>query len=333
MYTDEDLYSAVKEGIFEESAINDFREFIARSADTKMVDEENFRLISGFNDIFVSVSAFILLVSIGWIGSLLGKEVGFLLVAATSWLLSVFFILKKKLALPAILLLLGFVFGVIFFLISMVSNLDMHGALSALIVCSGGALAAWGHWVKFKVPITVAVGVASLVACVLVPLAELDSVKENINIFLCLSGILSFMLAMHWDSKDTARKTRKSDVAFWLHLLSAPLIVHPIFSALGILKGDSSLIGVGLVVVVYVFLAVISITVDRRALMVSSIVYVLYAFKEVFSAYGMVASSLAVSGFMISTLLLLLSAFWHKSRVILLNGVPDKYLKYVPPIN
>jgi hypothetical protein len=34
--------------------------------------------------------------------------------------------------------------------------------------------------------------------------------------------------------------TYKSDVAFWLHLASAPLITHPIFGMLGVLDGNET---------------------------------------------------------------------------------------------
>jgi hypothetical protein len=40
-------------------------------------------------------------------------------------------------------------------------------------------------------------------------------------------GIGTFLFAMWWDSSDRARLTRRADVAFWLHLLAAPMIVHP----------------------------------------------------------------------------------------------------------
>ena len=109
MYTDEDLYQAVKSGIFEESAVEEFRELISNQANTKSVDEENFRLISGFNDIFVSVSAFILMISAGWMSSQATPALGFFVVALLSWVLSVFFVEKRRLALPAILLLISFV--------------------------------------------------------------------------------------------------------------------------------------------------------------------------------------------------------------------------------
>ena len=55
MYTDEDLYAAVKDGVLDETAVERFRSFVSGRAHTRLVDEENFRLISGFNDIFVSI--------------------------------------------------------------------------------------------------------------------------------------------------------------------------------------------------------------------------------------------------------------------------------------
>ena len=42
--------------------------------------------------------------------------------------------------------------------------------------------------------------------------------------------------------------TRRSDVAFWLHLLAAPMIVHPVFTLLGLNDGTAT-IGEGLVVI------------------------------------------------------------------------------------
>ncbi|MGP9552304.1 MULTISPECIES: hypothetical protein [unclassified Halomonas] len=333
MYTDEDLYQAVKSGIFEESAVEEFRELISNQANTKSVDEENFRLISGFNDIFVSVSAFILMISAGWISSQATPALGFFVVALLSWILSVFFVQKRRLALPAILLLISFVVSAVTFLTILFSALKFEEDMAVLVASGIGALAAWVHWRKFHVPITVAAGIASLVACLLALVSQVDSLREIINLFICGSGFLTFALAMRWDSKDTLRKTRNSDVAFWLHLLSAPLIVHPIFSSLGILKGESSLTSIAVVIFMYVILAAISIAVDRRALMVSSLIYVLYAFRELFNSYGMVSSSLAFSGVFIGSVLLLLSAFWHRSREILLKNIPGNYVKYVPPIN
>ena len=331
MYTEEDLYSAVNEGIFRKVDVDEFRQYIAKNANTNFVDEENFRLISGFNDIFVCIAAFVLLISAGWLTAQIAPVFGFLMAASISWFLSEFFILRKKLALPAIILLASFVINIsIFFGLSM-GGYGINNDFVPIVSFGVGALAAWLHWVKFKVPITVAAGTGSFLVCILVLLAQLEALKYLINFLILTCGLLTFALAMIWDAQDPDRKTRKSDVAFWLHLLAAPLIVHPIFASLGILDGEASSISIVSVIFMYVVLAVISISVDRRALMVSSLIYVLYAFNELFTSFGMISSGLALSGIFISSVLLILSAFWQKSRMALLQVVPDSVAKRLPP--
>ena len=115
------------------------------------------------------------------------------------------------------------------------------------------------------------------------------------------------------------RQTRKSDVAFWLHLLAAPLIVRPIFSALGVLEGTAEAWQAIAVVALYVEIALVSLAIDRRALMVSALIYELYTFSALLSQYGGVSLSFAVTGVAIGSALLLLSAFWHRSRAFVLG--------------
>lgn len=331
MYTDEDLYSAVNEGIFKREDVEEFRIYIAKESNTNSVDEENFRLISGFNDIFVCISAFVLLISSGWLAAQIAPVFGFLVASSISWFLSEFFILRKKLALPAIVLLISFVVNISVFFGLALSAYGINKDIVPIVAFGTGALAAWMHWIKFKVPITVAAGTGSLVVCALVFLGQLESMENIFNILVFASGLLTFVIAMKWDIQDPERKTRKSDVAFWLHLLAAPLVVHPIFASLGILDGGTSNIAIVFVIFMYTLLAIISISVDRRALMVSSLVYVLYAFNELFTSFGMISSSLAISGIFIGSVLLLLSAFWQRSRLTLLQGVPDSFAKRLPP--
>ena len=333
MYTDEDLYSAVDEGIFRKEDVEKFRLYVAQDANTNLVDEENFRLVSGFNDIFVCIAALVLLISSGWITGQIAPVFGFLTAASISWLLSEFFIIRKKLALPAIVLLISFVVNSSMFFGSSLGAFGISAKFIPIISFGAAAISAWLHWIKFKVPITVAAGTGSSVAFILVLLAQIEAISNLANLLILASGLLTFTLAMIWDAQDPDRKTRKSDVAFWLHLLAAPLIVHPIFSSLGILDGEVSSITPIFVILMYVILATVSIAVDRRALMVSSLIYVLYAFNELFTAFGMISSGLAISGLFISSVLLLLSAFWQRSRTALLQRIPDHVAKHLPTAN
>jgi hypothetical protein len=77
MYSDSDLDAAVAAGALEPDAAAALRAFVdSRAAIAPAVDEEHFRLITGFNDIFVSIAAAILLFAVGWIGQSIGQSIG-----------------------------------------------------------------------------------------------------------------------------------------------------------------------------------------------------------------------------------------------------------------
>ena len=141
-----------------------------------------------------------------------------------------------------------------------------------------------------------------------------------------------FLLAMRWDSSDTQRQTRRSDVAFWLHLLAAPLLVHPIFSILISSNAEIGLWGAASVAGLYFVIAVISLSIDRRALMVSALAYVLYAVNSIFEQYGVVSLGFAFTAFCIGSGLLLLSAFWHVCRQAVIVHYPISIQQRLPSL-
>src|SRR2546425_352698 len=74
------------------------------------------------------------------------------------------------------------------------------------------------HYWRFRVPITIAAGCAALTGTVfslfygLVP--NLPPVAYNAVIFVC--GLAVFAFAMQFDMADPERRTRRTDIAFWL---------------------------------------------------------------------------------------------------------------------
>ncbi len=327
MYTDEDLISAVKAGVLTQEAANAFRAHVAQVSSDSLADEEHFRLITGFNDIFVVIACVLLLASVSWIGADIAPVFGELVAAATAWGLAEFFVRKRRMALPAIALLLAFVgsgFSVGFALFSGDSNGFVVGSILA-------SVAAGLHWYRFRVPITIAAGTATVIAFfVALILSWFPDLKEWVSVILFAGGIAVFSLAMRWDAQDTARQTRKSDVAFWLHLLAAPLLVHPVFAQIGVFEGNTSVNQALIVIILYVVIGIISLCIDRRALMVSSLIYVLYAFSTLLEQYGVVSLGFAITALAIGSLLLLLSAFWHPVRALTLRLMPDEIQKWVP---
>lgn len=332
MYSDKELSAAVEAGIFTDDSVSQFRAFTLKEHTTVSGSEEQFRLVTGFNDIFVVIACLLLLISMVWLG---GKFFGSLAVIATSWGLAEVFVRQRKMALPAIVLLATFMGGVGFFVAAFFykggTNLSNLSTLALLTIGLSTALASRLHWLRFAVPITVAVAVGAIVGCIIaIFTSQFPNIKQWSDILFFIGGFVSFLLAMYWDSQDVQRKTQKSDIAFWLHLLAAPLIVHSIFSMLSVFDGTSGIFMALVVVIFYILLAIISIMIDRRALMVSSLAYVLYALTELFKVYGMVSFSLAISGVLIGSMLLLLSAFWQSLRQSLLRYFPESIKKYLP---
>ena len=343
MYSESDLDGAVAAGVISPQQMAALRAHVAGGRSTPMVDEEHFRLLTGFNDIFVAIAAVILLVAVAWIGQSVPPNIGFsgpspwsgVAVAATAWGLAEFFTRKRRMALPSIILLLAFVGGVIAAAgLSLVLAIgeealrDSNRLAGGIAAASAaiGAGAAWLHWRRFKVPITVAAGAAALVGLGLgllnVLLGNTDGIDDIVLGFALMLGIGVFLFAMWWDSSDPRRETRRSDVAFWLHLLAAPLIVHPIFTLLGLNDGNATAAEALIVLFVYLVLGLTALAIDRRALLVSALVYVLYALNSLFRAYGSVEFSVALTALVIGSALLLLSAFWNSARRGVVGPLP-----------
>src|SRR5437763_3530699 len=102
MYSQQELDDAVASGVITAEAANALRAHVEAQRSTAIPDEEQFRLITGFNDIFVSIAAAILLFAVGWIGQIIGQSTGLamdvrgptfvapLLVGATAWGLALY---------------------------------------------------------------------------------------------------------------------------------------------------------------------------------------------------------------------------------------------------
>ena len=331
MYSDEDLDYAVKQGVFSPSSVQAFRELQFSIKESSHVDEENFRLIGGFNDIFIVIACSLFVFSTSWIISFTTASDVLPSIAVTilSWLLAEFFVRKRRMALPAIVLLFFFAGGAFQFSSALIDNLSSHIAI--LVGAIATAILTYLHWLRFRVPITIAVATAcvfAILAALAIEIFPLLALQLHFIAFVC--GLLCFSFAMYWDSSDTDRTTHRADIAFWLHLLSAPLIIHPIFSATGILQGNDSIINMLIVLALYFIMTVISITVDRRAFMVSSLAYVIYALSSVIEQYGGIGYSFASTGAFMGFMLLLLSAYWHKVRLLVVNKLPNKIQLLVP---
>ncbi len=381
MYSEDDLNSAVAAGALSADAAASFRAHMTLVREMPRGDEENFRLINSFNDIFVAIGVVIMLLAAGAIGqaiaaafapvtdifgtvaeptdaqfdayaaatewrSALTALFAGVLVAATAWPLAEFFTRRRRMALPSIILLLAFVgacFAAVIGIGLALGALDNEGSGGLFIAGAGlvAAGAAYLHWRRFMVPITVAAGVAALTVTVgaliisaLSTAIALDGGNMG-DILLLLTfvlGLAVFAFAMRWDISDRERITRRSDVAFWLHLLAAPMLAHPVFYSLGVMDGGDR-VGVGGalgVIAIYVVFGLVALAVDRRALLVSALAYVLAALTFLFDRFGAVELNFALTALVIGSALLSLSAFWTPIRGVLVRQLPQGWRDRLP---
>ena len=255
--------------------------------------------------------------------------------AAAAWALAEYFTRQRRMALPSIVLLVIFV-GAVFL---GVANLLGAGGWSAgitpaqtMLAALAAVVAAVLHWLRFHVPITVAAGVAAL-AGVVFALFQMQAPRllldHPVAVFLPV-GLAIFALAMWFDSSDLKRQTRRTDIAFWLHLLAAPIIVHPILMSVA---GSDAPLGAALgVVLVFVCLAVVALVVDRRAILVSSLSYLAYAAGKLIAAAGMESSSFAISTLAVGAVVLMLSAAWRPLRRSFMGVLPAALQARLPAV-
>ena len=341
MYSNTELRSAVKAGVISNEAANAFRSYVSELHNSPAIDQEHVRLVTGFNDIFVTIAILFVLGALTAIGlsaapNSFGLPLAGLLVSISAWGLAEFFTRKRRMALPSIVLALAFVGGT--FLALCIFNRydgDIVSGL-AIAVCSAGAAVA--HWRRFRVPITMAAGVAAMAFAFLLPVLLLllpffpnDRATRTI-VGLLIIGLGIFAFAMRWDLSDPTRETRRSDVAFWLHLLAAPIIAHPLFKWLGVSLNSNMSTGTAVgVVLIYFLFALVSLAIDRRALLASALAYVLFAMAMLFRKAGVLQFEASFTALIVGSALLLLSAFWTDWRKTLLNLLPKALLRYLPP--
>jgi hypothetical protein len=352
----EDIDAAIDAGVMPQSQADALRAFVAERNRSRLeqagAEDERFRFMTGFNDFFFAIG--ILLLGFGMMFFTGGVPLPSLVAALLIWALSELLVRRMRLVLPGILLSLffiAFVFLAVPADLTTLSSrvnpgqvigsfwLDAIGATGLPIAAAtkaliGAAAAALYYW-RFRLPFALLPIAASVVlfAMALIRLAagELGQVAWSTLTLAC--GLAVFAAAMSFDLSDRDRMTRRSDCAFWLHLLAAPLIVHSLVSLiapdLALISNDAAFI----ILLIVAILAVIAIAIDRRALLVSALLYI-----GVVIGYAIQSSGLRGSGVFFATLVILgtfviiLGVGWQPLRRRLLALISPVIATKLPPV-
>lgn len=208
---------------------------------------------------------------------------------------------------------------------------------------------------RFRLPFSLGLaggGVAFFIVIAAL-VANFDLTMKFIAPLYLLLGVLLFVAGVAFDARDPARVTRYSDNGFWLHFAAAPLILNGAFGLIGQLfgvpeglpstgaliasaseGGASATAHASLTLAVVVLLGVISLLINRRVLIVSTLITTGVAIGILMNAVGLGAGALAASTLIVlGAFVLILGASWHSARRVLLGWVkPDgPWARIFPP--
>ncbi|KQB96535.1 hypothetical protein AL073_11260 [Loktanella sp. 1ANDIMAR09] len=334
----DDLRAAVGSGLLSEKQAAD----LISLSDSRRGARENlnpgdepFELFKGFNEIFIVVG--LLILSSGWLGvSMLvfnDRVVNLQEFAMWSslstggilWMLSEYFIRKRRMIAPAIFLSILFAGNAAFGFVAVLSEPFMiaqndYSSVPFPLLLATLALAV--YWWRFRVPFAMAMIALGLFAVAIVFAASREGRTTDLSEFFLLSaggpfawitlvlGIVVFAVAMMFDMSDPHRVTRRSANGFWLHMVAAPALVNTMALSL---MGQSNLI----LLIVLAMFAIVAIVIDRRSFLIAAIGYIVALGAAVFDGAG-TAPTILILG----VVLLLLGAFWERIRARILRVMP-----------
>lgn len=353
------------------------RDSLPLSEDEAASDEENLRLIGGGNDLFVTVGVVLLTAGAYFVLTTMlpGQTLWIAgLLAAFAWLVAEIVTRQHRMKLSSTVLSLVFVASIAVLIglqvlertaLSVPNSLWQVLALRQTIAPAGylllgGVIAAAAlYFWRFRVPVLA--GVIAIAATLLAFLQTalwlydgvaagavtpptIEQIPELVRAALYMplvSGLIVFGIAVTLDILDRERRKVWSDCAFWLHVVSAPMLVHPLFImatgqdvVFGHIEPDTSATALlALLIIGFVYVA---LAIDRRSLLVPTLAY--FGSLGIYFLVNSAANTTGIPPFalillVVGALIITFGAGWqHIRRLIIRPTLPTSVLNRLPPI-
>lgn len=319
MLTEHQLEQAVTQGIISQEQ----RQALLALGQKKSHggDEEQLRFVRGFGDIFIALGIVLVAISFNFTG-IDGYYYAIPVLAfviTAEWLVRV-----RKLALPGIAILLC----IIYFVNAFFSLSGQEKSFSNLGLITATSLA---FYLRYKMPFSLLPATASIIA-LLVYQIGIDILNQPY--LLSMMGLCVFIIAMVFDSRDTQRQNYLSDSAFWLHLIAAPLIAHGVMIVI-VLAEPGSLVAIyrnPMIIGFFVLFFLIALFVDRRALLISSTAYAIYAITQL--AKGQFADMQSMIAFVFmafGVFVVLFGTYWYWARKLIFGWLRQSRIAGLVP--
>lgn len=337
------LTKAAKKGLINNDQVQPLLDFIsAEQAIATSVSAENhpyehsrepksgeqLKFMRSFGDIFIALGVLLITFTSHQLAESAAYQLMTILglVVISEWLVG-----HRRLVLPGMTLLLSILYFVNEIVDMTQGNKSLPISWDSLDVFLM-IVASLLFYIRYKMPFSLyPVAVGSIILSV-----ELLGINIiNYPSIFILFGMAVFIVAMWYDSRDTQRVTSLSDNGFWLHLLAAPLIVHGVMVTL-FLSNRTGLQSHSLyILILFTVFFFIALFVDRRAILVSSFAYALYAvFKFAYQQF-MQIDNLTLFIFMgIGLFVIFFGTYWYKVRSLIFSPISSfRISRWVPDFN
>jgi len=319
------LQKAAEEKIIESHQVEPLHQFIQDQQTEPLSDnkEEPLKFIRSFGDVFITLGIVLLVVSIK-MTALSGyyyliPAAGFIVIA--EWLVRI-----RRLALPGIAILIA----LLFFVNKAISFDHDNATFMGLGILSITSLL---FYLRYKMPFSLLPLATGLVTMTITQIG-LDVINHPI-IFTVL-GLIIFSAAMWFDSQDTERKSHLSDSAFWLHLLAAPLIVHGAMVSI-ILTDQTWIQSINMEIIIVVFFTgffLLALLVDRRAMLISTQLYMIYALTQLLQNQLNSSENIMIYIFMaLGLFVIFFGTYWYMARRLIFGFLSGSSIsRYLPDL-
>lgn len=307
------------------------------------------RLIRGFHDILISIGVIAAVLGL-W--GLIGFKAGLssLVVMIVCWGLAEYLVKIQRLAFPAFVLTQLFLVAATVLSSYLFEGKLADGSFAAVMFVGFIFVALIPFYWRFKIPVALASMLISLVGLLFVATLalldaqyDLNSLANNGFYILAMIGLafalLLFAIAMRFDLKDPLRVTRRSDVAFWLHLSAAPALFYGLTALLfsgskfsdNIFSMNDASHAYGIVGIVIIMM-LIGIIIDRRAFVTAGLISLGVAIFAIAKEANIDMKQLATLPLlMIGVMVLVLGSQWKRIRAFIVQAIPDHLAAKLPP--
>lgn len=312
-----------------------------------VVDTEAPRFIRGFHDVLITIGLVIFLVALGGLGSVFAVIPGVIVLAEI-------LVRRQRLALPAVALTIALVVSASLLGMALIPDeFELYpDIVQILLTIAPVPLSAAIFYVRYRVPLSLAAFFVSLAAMVVVLLFYLlgkmtgdenfiDTHKIASSLIFVGVAIALFALAMSFDLADPKRVTRNSDIAFWLHLATAPALLYAILvsiflqsgASLFSLEAEQVYSSASKILVVVVLLMAIGIVIDRRAFVTSGLVSLIIASVAVLKQTDRLpgGSAIFIALLMVGGFVLTIGIGWPHLRRFVVGLLPQAIQAKLPP--